>query len=98
MFLLLSLSNENLLQESEWLVCGCGGRHHAVMMEVQMTGQAGGRPRPDTLVLCTKAVERLRPDLQHLFRHLSADPNSSIYAATHPKLLQRTAPPLMGVM
>jgi mediator of RNA polymerase II transcription subunit 23 len=72
--------------------------HHAVMMEVQMTGQAGGRPRPDTLVLCTKAVERLRPDLQHLFRHLSADPNSSIYAATHPKLLQRTAPPLMGVM
>lgn len=67
------------------------------MMEVQAAGQAGGRPRPETLVLCTKAVERLRPDVQSLFRHLSPDPAASIYAATHPKLVQRpSSSSLMG--
>lgn len=70
--------------------------HHAVMMEVQATGQAGGRPRPETLVLCSKAVERLRPDVQLLFRHLSPDGASSIYAATHPKLQRPGSSSLMG--
>lgn len=78
---------------------GCHHRHHAVMMEVQVAGQAGGRPRPETLVLCTKAVERLRPDLQQLFRHLSPDPSCSIYAATHNKPIQRpSSSSLLGVM
>ncbi|BFI23757.1 mediator of RNA polymerase II transcription subunit 23 [Marchantia polymorpha subsp. ruderalis] len=62
--------------------------HHAVMMETQGISSAVGKPRPETLMLCSKAVERLRPDLQHLFRHLSADVNTSIYAATHPKMAQ----------
>jgi len=67
------------------------------MMEAQAPGQAERRPRPETLVLCSKAVERLRPDVQALFRHLSPDPASSIYAATHPKLVQRpSSSSLMG--
>lgn len=69
------------------------------MMEAQGAGQTGARPKPETLVLCTKGVERLRPDLQHLFQHLSPDTASSIYAATHPKLIQRpSSSSLMGVM
>ncbi|XP_024525879.1 mediator of RNA polymerase II transcription subunit 23 [Selaginella moellendorffii] len=60
--------------------------HHVVMLEAQ---QAGGKPRPDTLGLCNKAVERLHPDVQHLFQHLTVDPQRSIYAATHPKIAQR---------
>eukprot|EP00249_Psilotum_nudum_P014518 c24860_g3_i2 orf=1111-2187(+) len=68
--------------------------HHAVMFEVQ----ASGKPKPETLMLCSKAVDRLRPDLQPLFKHLTTDPNVSIYAATHPKLTQRPPSPLMGVM
>lgn len=68
--------------------------HHAVMLE----GQASGKPRPETLMLCSKAVDRLRADLQPLFRHLSMDTNISIYAATHPKLVQRPPSPLMGMV
>lgn len=72
--------------------------HHAVLYEVQGSTQNGAKPKPETLSLCSKAVEHLRPDLQHLLRHLSADPNSSIYAATHPKIVQRPTSPLPGVV
>eukprot|EP00850_Spirogloea_muscicola_P008367 SM000044S16014 [mRNA] locus=s44:548456:560883:- [translate_table: standard] len=60
--------------------------HHAVMLEGGQGGRPGRRPRVETLALCAKAVERLRPDLQALFRHLTNDQAVSIYAATHPKL------------
>eukprot|EP01018_Ginkgo_biloba_P037257 Gb_41520 [translate_table: standard] len=72
--------------------------HHAVLYEVQGSAQNGGKPKQETLSLCSKAVEHLRPDLQHLLRHLTTDPNSSIYAATHPKIVQRPPSPLAGVM
>lgn len=68
--------------------------HHAVMLD----GQASGKTRPETLLLCSKAVDRLHADLQPLFRHLSTDTNVSVYAATHPKLVQRPPSPLMGVV
>ncbi|KAH7428872.1 hypothetical protein KP509_09G020900 [Ceratopteris richardii] len=58
--------------------------HHAVMLD-------GGKPRPEILNLCSKAVDRLHSDLQPYFRHLSTDSSKSIYAATHPKLLQKPA-------
>ncbi|XP_020531801.1 mediator of RNA polymerase II transcription subunit 23 isoform X2 [Amborella trichopoda] len=62
--------------------------HHAVISEGQGTVQSNTKPRPETLTLCGKAVEMLRPELQHLLCHLKPDPNSSVYAATHPKLAQ----------
>ncbi|CAL9047158.1 unnamed protein product [Musa banksii] len=62
--------------------------HHAVMYE----GQGGpvqntSKPRVESLTLCGKVMELLRPDVQHLLSHLKTDQNSSIYAATHPKLV-----------
>lgn len=69
--------------------------HHAVMLEVQ---GSSGKPRPETLLLCSKGVDRLRADIQPLFRHLSLDTNVSVYAATHPKLVQRPPSPLLGIM
>ncbi|CAM6090169.1 unnamed protein product [Calypogeia fissa] len=66
--------------------------HHAVILEGQGPNNIGGRPRPETLTFCTKAVDMLHPDLKHLFRHLSADVNTSIYAATHPKMTQIQMP------
>eukprot|EP00250_Pteridium_aquilinum_P014109 c21786_g1_i1 orf=152-5008(+) len=68
--------------------------HHAVMLD----GQAGGKPRLETLMLCSKAVERLHADLQPFFRHLGMDTNVSIYAATHPKLAQMPPSPLLGIV
>ncbi|KAI5077336.1 hypothetical protein GOP47_0007160 [Adiantum capillus-veneris] len=68
--------------------------HHAVMLD----GQAGGKPRPEILTLCSKAVDRLHPDLQPLFRHLSTDASKSVYAATHPKLAQKPPSSLMGIV
>ncbi|KAL3685167.1 hypothetical protein R1sor_003189 [Riccia sorocarpa] len=62
--------------------------HHAVLMEVQGPSSAVGKPRPETLMLCSKVIERLRPDVQHMFRHLCVDATTSIYAATHPKMAQ----------
>ncbi|KAL2653365.1 hypothetical protein R1flu_021493 [Riccia fluitans] len=62
--------------------------HHAVLMEVQGVNSVPGKPRPETLMLCTKVIERLRPDVQHMFRHLCADFTTSIYASTHPKMAQ----------
>ncbi|KAK9105927.1 hypothetical protein Scep_022771 [Stephania cephalantha] len=63
--------------------------HHALLYE----GQGGpvqttSKPKPETLTMCAKAIEMLRPDVQHLLFHMQTDPNSSIYAATHPKLGQ----------
>ncbi|XP_049935782.1 mediator of RNA polymerase II transcription subunit 23 isoform X2 [Nymphaea colorata] len=65
--------------------------HHAVLYEGQGPVQGDSKPKPDTLILCGKMVELLRPDLQHLFCHLRPDPKISIYAATHPKFVQSTA-------
>uniref|UniRef100_A0A0D6R491 Mediator complex subunit 23 n=1 Tax=Araucaria cunninghamii TaxID=56994 RepID=A0A0D6R491_ARACU len=70
--------------------------HHAVMYEAQTSAQNGGKPKPEILSLCSKAVELLRPELQHLLCHLTTDTNSSMYAATHPKIGQRPPSPLAG--
>eukprot|EP00252_Welwitschia_mirabilis_P010175 TRINITY_DN23348_c0_g1_i1.p1 TRINITY_DN23348_c0_g1~~TRINITY_DN23348_c0_g1_i1.p1 ORF type:complete len:1136 (+),score=169.95 TRINITY_DN23348_c0_g1_i1:69-3476(+) len=72
--------------------------HHAVLYEAQGSTQNGAKPKPETLSLCMKAVEHLHPELQHLLRHLTTDPNSSIYAATHPKMSQRPPSPLQGMI
>ncbi|XP_071694154.1 mediator of RNA polymerase II transcription subunit 23 [Rutidosis leptorrhynchoides] len=50
--------------------------------------QPNSKARPDILALCGRAIENLRTDVQHLLSHLKTDANSSIYAATHPKLFQ----------
>ncbi|CAL5396762.1 unnamed protein product [Camellia sinensis] len=50
--------------------------------------QANSKPRYEVLALCGRALENLRPDVQHLLSHLKTDINSSIYAATHPMLVQ----------
>lgn len=34
-----------------------------------------------TLKMCTQAVDRLHPELQKLFKHLTLDPNKSLFAA-----------------
>ncbi|KAJ6791353.1 mediator of RNA polymerase II transcription subunit 23 [Iris pallida] len=63
--------------------------HHAVMYEGQGGPvQSTSKPKFEILTLCSKVMELLRPDVRHLFTHLTTDPNSSIYAATHPKLIQ----------
>ncbi|GJN22172.1 hypothetical protein PR202_gb09715 [Eleusine coracana subsp. coracana] len=63
--------------------------HHAVMYEGQGGPvQSTSKPKLEILTLCGKVIEILRPDVQHLLSHLKTDPNSSIYAATHPKLVQ----------
>lgn len=63
--------------------------HHIVHYEGQGGPvQPNSKPRPEVLALCGRAAESFRPDIQHLFTHLKPDPNSSIYAATHPKLVQ----------
>ncbi|XP_039161955.1 mediator of RNA polymerase II transcription subunit 23-like [Eucalyptus grandis] len=65
--------------------------HHVVHYEGQGGPvQANSKPRPEVLALLGKASERLRPDVQHLFSHLKPDINTSIYAATHPKLAQNS--------
>lgn len=53
--------------------------------------QSTTKPKFECLTLCGKVVDLLRPDVAHLFTHLTTDPNSSIYAATHPKLVQNPA-------
>ncbi|XP_057528716.1 mediator of RNA polymerase II transcription subunit 23 [Amaranthus tricolor] len=63
--------------------------HHVIHYE----GQGGpvqptSKPRSDVLVLFSRALESLRPDVRHLLSHLTTDFNSSIYASTHPKLVQ----------
>ncbi|CAN6727864.1 unnamed protein product [Malus baccata var. baccata] len=66
--------------------------HHVVHYEGQGGPvQANSRPRPEVLALCGRAAESLRPDIQHLLSHLKPDTNSSIYAATHPKLNQNSS-------
>lgn len=63
--------------------------HHVIHYEGQGGPvQANSKPRPEALALCGRASESLRPDVQHLLSHLKPDVNSSIYAATHPKLVQ----------
>ncbi|KAA8529023.1 hypothetical protein F0562_033489 [Nyssa sinensis] len=63
--------------------------HHVVHYEGQGGPvQPNSKPRPDVLALIGRAAESLRPDVQHLLSHLKTDVNSSIYAATHPKLVQ----------
>ncbi|ONK66197.1 uncharacterized protein A4U43_C06F5210 [Asparagus officinalis] len=62
--------------------------HHAVMYEGQGGPvQSTSKPRIECLTLCGRMVDLLRPDVAHLFMHLTTDPSSSIYAATHPKLV-----------
>ncbi|KAF5177911.1 Mediator of rna polymerase ii transcription subunit [Thalictrum thalictroides] len=61
--------------------------YHLILYE----GQGGpvqttSKPKLDTLSTCGKLMEMLRPDIQHLLCHLRIDTNTSIYAATHPKL------------
>lgn len=66
--------------------------HHVVHYEGQGGPvQANSKPRPEVLALLGRASERLRPDVQHHFSHLKPDVNTSIYAATHPKLAQNPA-------
>ncbi|XP_038985273.1 mediator of RNA polymerase II transcription subunit 23 [Phoenix dactylifera] len=66
--------------------------HHAVMYEGQGGPvQSTSKPKLEILTLCGKVLELLRPDVQHLLSHLKTDPNSSIYAATHPKIVQNLA-------
>ncbi|KAF9587040.1 hypothetical protein IFM89_039726 [Coptis chinensis] len=63
--------------------------HHAILYEGQGGPvQASSKPKLEALGMCGKLMEMLRPDVQHLLSHLRADPNTSIYAATHPKLVQ----------
>ncbi|KAF2308392.1 hypothetical protein GH714_006677 [Hevea brasiliensis] len=63
--------------------------HHVVHYEGQGGPvQANSKPRPEVLAQCGRAAESLRPDIQHLLSHLKPDMTSSIYAATHPKLVQ----------
>lgn len=63
--------------------------HHVVMYEGQGGPvQSTSKPKFEILTLCGKVVDLLRPDVAHLFTHLTTDPNTSIYAATHPKLVQ----------
>ncbi|XP_021746829.1 mediator of RNA polymerase II transcription subunit 23-like [Chenopodium quinoa] len=50
--------------------------------------QSASKPRAEVLVLFGRALESLRPDVQHLLSHLTTDVNTSIYASTHPKLVQ----------
>ncbi|KAM7270808.1 hypothetical protein ACFE04_030022 [Oxalis oulophora] len=62
--------------------------HHVIHYEGQGGPvQPNSKAHPEVLVLCAKAAESLRPDVQHLFSHLKPDINSSVYAATHPKLV-----------
>lgn len=61
--------------------------HHVVHYEGQGGPVQGtSKPRPDVLALCGRALENLREDVRHLLSHLTTDVNSSIYAATHPKM------------
>ncbi|XP_057961845.1 mediator of RNA polymerase II transcription subunit 23 isoform X2 [Malania oleifera] len=63
--------------------------HHVVHYEGQGGPvQANSKPRAEVLALCGRALENLRPDVQHLLSHLKSDTSTSIYAATHPKLVQ----------
>lgn len=66
--------------------------HHVVHYEGQGGPvQANSKPRPEILALVGRAAESLRLDIQHFLTHLKSDINSSIYAATHPKLVQSTS-------
>ncbi|GAB4828736.1 Mediator of RNA polymerase II transcription subunit 23 [Ancistrocladus abbreviatus] len=63
--------------------------HHVIHYEGQGGPvQTNSKPRPEVLTLVGRALENFRPDVQHLLSHLKTDVNSSIYAATHPKLAQ----------
>jgi mediator of RNA polymerase II transcription subunit 23 len=66
--------------------------HHVIHYEGQGGPvQPNSKSQPEVLAICAKAAESLRPDVQHLFSHLKPDINSSVYAATHPKLVQNPA-------
>ncbi|PKI79260.1 hypothetical protein CRG98_000380 [Punica granatum] len=61
--------------------------HHVVHYEGQGGPvQPSSRPKPDILALFATLSESIRPDVQHLLSHLKPDVNSSIYAATYPKI------------
>ncbi|KAJ3694833.1 hypothetical protein LUZ60_000210 [Juncus effusus] len=63
--------------------------HHAVMYEGQGGPvQSNTKPKLESLTLCSKVLDLLRPDVMHLLNHLRPDPNSSVYAANHPKIVQ----------
>ncbi|XP_042501830.1 mediator of RNA polymerase II transcription subunit 23 isoform X1 [Macadamia integrifolia] len=68
--------------------------HHIVLYEGQGGPvQSSSKPKAEILTLCTRLMESLRPDVQHLLSHLKTDQNSSIYAATNPKLLTQIGAP-----
>ncbi|EYU34510.1 hypothetical protein MIMGU_mgv11b019516mg [Erythranthe guttata] len=50
--------------------------------------KANNKPRAEVLALIGRAIESLRPDVQHLLRHLTTDVNYSVCAATHPTLVK----------
>ncbi|XP_047340954.1 mediator of RNA polymerase II transcription subunit 23-like [Impatiens glandulifera] len=55
--------------------------HHIIHYEGESGPvQANSKPRPEVLTLFGRALESLRPDVQHLLSHLKPDANSSIYA------------------
>ncbi|XP_031391399.1 mediator of RNA polymerase II transcription subunit 23-like isoform X1 [Punica granatum] len=61
--------------------------HHVVHYEGQGGPvQPSSKPKPDILALFAAVSESLRPDVQHLLSHLKPDVNSSIYAASYPKI------------
>lgn len=63
--------------------------YHAILYEGQGGPVQGtSKPKLETLAMCGEIMEMLRPDIQHLLSHLRIDANTSIYAATHPKLVQ----------
>ncbi|RZC61446.1 hypothetical protein C5167_023201 [Papaver somniferum] len=67
--------------------------HHAVLYEGQGGPvQSTSKPKIETLALCGKLMELLRPDVQHLLSHLRTDPMSSVYAVTHPKVVSQNPP------
>lgn len=66
--------------------------HHIVHYEGQGGPvQTNSKPRLEVLALCGRALENLRPDVQHLLSHLKIDSNSSIYAATYQKQVQNAS-------
>ncbi|KAL3578344.1 hypothetical protein D5086_019848 [Populus alba] len=63
--------------------------HHVVHYEGQGGPvQPNSKPKSEVLALCGRAAESLLLDLQHPLSHSKPETNSSIYAATHPKLVQ----------
>jgi hypothetical protein len=55
--------------------------HHAVTLEGRSMTPGDRSAHLSTLKMCTQAVDRLHPELQKLFKHLTLGPNKSLFAA-----------------